>query len=384
MKVVVAPDSFKGSLTAHQVCDAIAQGVRAADPEAQVVLVPVADGGEGTVQSLVDATQGQLVEVQVEGPLGAPVTAAFGLLSDGETAVIEMAAASGLPLVPVADRNPLLTSTYGTGELIRAALDRGCRRLIIGIGGSATNDGGAGMAQALGARFLAADGTPLGRMTGGRLAEVARIDTSELDPRLKDTSLRVACDVDNPLFGPKGAAHVYGPQKGASPQMVEALDAGLDHYAERLRADLGADVALVPGAGAAGGLGAGLLAFCGASLERGVQIVLDTLDLAGEVQNADLVITGEGRVDFQTAFGKTCSGVAQVARAAGVPVVALGGSVELGVGGFDAVLSMVNEPLALEAAMEPERARAMLAFTAEQVARLVRLAPAGKKLHGGE
>jgi glycerate kinase len=373
VKVVLAPDSFKGCLTAAEVCEALAVGLRRVWADVQTVAVPMADGGEGTVDSLVAATGGELVQVEVEGPLGDPVIAHFGILGDGQTAVIEMASASGLTLVPPARRNPLLTSTFGTGQLIRAALDRGCRRLLIGIGGSATNDGGTGMAQALGARFLDAAGAEIPRMAGGQLSNIARIDVSALDSRLQQTQVRVACDVTNPLCGPTGAAAVYGPQKGATPEMVALLDAGLCHYARRLREDLGADVADVPGAGAAGGLGAGLMAFCGASLERGVDIVVDAVHLAEKLQGADLCITGEGRIDFQTAFGKTASGVAKVAGAQGVPVVAVGGSVELGVGGFAATLSILNEPLSLEQAMEPARAREMIAHTAEQIARLIAL-----------
>lgn len=373
VKVVLAPDSFKGCLSAADVCAALAQGLRRVWPQVESIAVPMADGGEGTVDSLVAATGGELVQAEVAGPLGDPVDAQFGLLGDGQTAVIEMAAASGLTLIEPVRRNPMLTSTLGTGELIRAALDRGCRRLIIGIGGSATNDGGTGMAQALGARFLDASGAPIPRMAGGELCRIVRIDASGLDPRLQQTRVRVACDVTNPLCGETGAAAVYGPQKGATPEMVAQLDAGLCHYARRLEADLGADVARIPGAGAAGGLGAGLMAFCGASLERGVEIIVDAVDLRGKLQGADLCITGEGRIDFQTAFGKTASGVAKAAAAQGVPVVAIGGSVELGVGGFAATLSILNEPLTLEQAMEPGRAREMVAHTAEQIARLVAL-----------
>ena len=370
MRILLAPDSFKGCLSAREVCDALADGIRAACPSAEILAVPMADGGEGTVQSLVDATGGEIVVETVEGPLGEPVQAAFGLLGDGESGVIEMAMASGLPLVPPEKRNPLLTTTFGTGQLISAALNRGRRKLLVGIGGSATNDGGAGMAQALGARFLDPDGRVIERVGGGRLADIDRIDASGLDARLKEVEVRVACDVDNPLCGPTGAAAVYGPQKGATPEMVATLDAGLRHYADRLRADLGMDVADTPGSGAAGGLGAGLMAFCGAQLQRGVEIVIEAVGLRDKMRGADLVITGEGRIDFQTAFGKTPSGVAAVARECGVPVVAVGGSIEIGVPGFDAVLCIATGPLTLEEAMQPDRARAMLAFAGEQIVRL--------------
>jgi len=370
----VAPDSFKGCLTALEVCDALACGVLRACPDATVVTVPMADGGEGTVQALVDATGGEVLSQSVEGPLGEEVQALFGVMGDDSTGVIEMAAASGLPLVPEDRRNPLLTSTYGTGQLLRAAIRRRCRRLIVGIGGSATTDGGAGMAQALGVAFLDASGEPIHRVAGGDLSRIAHVDTSGIDGRLKDVEVRVACDVDNPLYGPTGAAFIYGPQKGATAEMVSELDRGLRHYAGVLQADLGADVAAVPGAGAAGGLGAGLLAFCNASLQRGVDIVLEAVGLAGHIAGADLVITGEGSIDGQTAFGKTPSGVARVAAAAGVPVVAVAGQVgadarSLHSHGFTALHAIATGPVSLQEAMEPARAREMLLFAGEQILR---------------
>ncbi len=377
MKIVLAPDSFKGCLTAAEVCRALEAGIRRLLPGAEIVSVPMADGGEGTVQSMVAATGGRLLSAEVEGPLGQPVQAAFGILADGQTAVLEMAAASGLTLLPPTQRNPLLTSTFGTGQLIRAALDQGARRLIIGIGGSATTDAGAAAAQAVGAVMRDAQGCVIPRVTGGRLAEVAHIDASGLDPRLAATQVRVACDVDNPLYGERGAAHVYGPQKGATPQMVAELDAGLRSFARRLRDDLGADLADLPGAGAAGGLGAGLVAFCGATLERGVRIVSEAVGLRDKLRGADLCLTGEGRLDRQTAFGKTPSGVAQVAGELGVPVIAVGGAVDptaaaaLYQAGFCALHSILNEPLALEQAMEPRRAEALLALAGEEIVRLV-------------
>ena len=338
----------------------------------------MADGGEGTVAALVDATAGRYVSRQVQGPLGGPVTATFGVLGDQDTAVIEMAAASGLPLVPPDVRDPLAANTYGTGELIRAALDLECSKLIVGIGGSATTDCGAGMAQGLGARMLAADGEEVGRATGGRLGDIASIDTSRLDERLGRVDVRVACDVDNPLYGSNGAAYVYGPQKGATPDMVAVLDAGLRHFATVIRADLGTDVSQTPGAGAAGGLGAGLMAFCNARLQRGVDIVIDAVALRPKLDGADLVITGEGKIDWQTGFGKTPSGVADVARRLDIPVVGVGGTVDIAARdlhdmGFSALVSIINEPIALDRAMEPERAREMLTFTAEQILRLVRM-----------
>ncbi|MBC7288884.1 MAG: glycerate kinase [Armatimonadetes bacterium] len=375
MKIVVAPDSFKGCLLSPDVAAAIGEGVRRAAPCAEIVEVPVADGGEGTVYALVSATGGKIVSVPVEGPLGEPTNAAFGLLGDGTTAAIEMAAASGLPLVPPDKRDPTKTSTYGTGQLIRAALDMGAQELIVGIGGSATNDAGCGMAQALGVRFLDATGTPIERVTGGRLLDVARIDVSDRDKRLAETRIRVACDVDNPLYGPTGAARVYAPQKGATPEQVELLDRGLRHIAEVIQRDLGLDIANVPGAGAAGGLGAGLMAFCGAQLEPGIRIVLEAVRLAEKMQSAELCITGEGRIDEQTAYGKAPAGVAEIARRSGAVVVALGGSIALETGllhdiGFSAVFSIVPGPMPLDEAMRPDTARALLAAAGEQVVRL--------------
>src|SRR5690606_515448 len=293
---------------AKEVAAAIAAGVRKVWPDARIDCVPLADGGEGTVEALVEATGGRFVQARVTGPLGEPVEAVYGLLGDGETAVIEMAAASGLPLVPPDRRDPARATTRGTGELIRAALDRGCRRLIIGIGGSATNDGGAGMAQALGVSFRGRHGRvlPLG---GLALRELEAIDLSGLDPRIRETEIVAACDVDNPLYGPRGASAVYGPQKGATPELVEALDQALRRYAEVLYRDLGIDVQAIPGSGAAGGLGAGLVALLGAQLKPGIELVLEALDFRRRLEGADLVIAAEGGVDRQTAFGKAPSGV---------------------------------------------------------------------------
>ncbi len=371
MKITIAPDSFKGSLTALQVCDAIADGVAACDPQIECVKVPMGDGGEGTVQSLVDATGGELRTETVSGPLGEPVQAAYGMLGDGATAVIEMAAASGLPLVPPEQRNPLHTSTVGTGELIRAALDAGARQFIIGIGGSATNDGGLGMATALGAKLLDTDGREVSP-TGAGLLDLAAVDMSGFDARIARARFRVACDVENPLCGPTGAAHVYGPQKGATPAIVAQLDEGLRRFAEVVRRELHADVADLRGAGAAGGLGAGLLAFCGATLEPGVRIVIETVGLRDRMRGSDLCFTGEGRLDGQTAFGKTPKGVADVAAELGVPCLALAGSVtptpslnEM----FAAVFSLCNAPMSLDQAMDTQTARSLLAFAAEQAVR---------------
>lgn len=345
MKVVIAPDSYKESLTAMEVATAIENGFKEIMPNAEYIKLPMADGGEGTVQSLVDATGGDIVTVEVMGPLGQPVTGFYGLLGDGSTAVIEMAAASGLHLVEPSERNPMLTTTYGTGELIKAALDKGVDHIIIGIGGSSTNDGGVGMAQALGAKLVDDQGADLS-FGGGALANLASIDLSGLDPRLADVQLEVACDVDNPLCGPKGASHIFGPQKGATPEMVVQLDANLAHYAKVIRQTNGKDVIDQAGAGAAGGLGAALLGLFNATLRPGINIVMDAVNLTEVIKDADLVITGEGRIDSQTIHGKTPIGVARTAKLYDLPVIGIAGSIAQDCRvvhdhGLDAVYSVV-------------------------------------------
>ncbi|MEK5478546.1 glycerate kinase [Paenibacillus sp. FSL R5-0407] len=342
---VLAPDSFKESMTAKEVCVAMEKGLRRVYPSANYIHVPMADGGEGTVQSLVDASGGQLFEQEVMGPLGQPVTAKYGILGDGTTAAIEMASASGIHYVTKETKNPLITTTYGTGELIRACMDKGIKKIIIGIGGSATNDGGTGMAEALGAKFLDAEGNTLPR-GGGSLDQLARIDVSSLDPRLQQVDLIVACDVTNPLCGETGASHVFGPQKGATPEMVLHLDAALGHYADIVKRQLGKDVRDVPGAGAAGGLGAGLLIFTQAVLQKGIEIVIEYTGLKQKVAEADLVFTGEGGIDFQTKFGKTPYGVAKAAKEEGKKVIAVAGYIGEGIDtlyaeGIDAVFGIV-------------------------------------------
>jgi glycerate kinase len=323
--VVVAPDSFKGSLSAIHAAAAMERGVLAAWPDARVVKVPIADGGEGTVEALVEATSGRFEIRTVRGPLGRPVDARWGVLGDGVTAVVEMAAASGLTLVPEGRRDPRVASTFGTGQLIRAALDAGFRHVVVGIGGSATNDGGSGMAKALGVRFLDGRGEPLPE-GGAALSRLASIDLSGVDPRLAETELLVACDVDNPLTGPRGASAVYGPQKGATPAVVQELDLALERFAQVAAAATGRDVSRYPGAGAAGGLGAGLLFFTPARLVPGVDLVLDSARFDDVVRGASLVVTGEGRTDRQTAMGKAPVGVARVAQRHGVPVLLVSGS----------------------------------------------------------
>lgn len=355
MRIVLAPQSFKGSLGAADVARAMARGVRQVFPDADLDLLPVADGGEGTVQALVQASGGQTVTTRVMGPMGQPVNATWGLLGSGDTAVIEMAAASGLPLVPRSARDPLRATTFGTGELIRHALDHGIEKLIVGLGGSATNDGGAGMAQALGARLLDKDGReiPLG---GAGLEALDRIDITHLDPRLHDVQVEAAVDVNNPLCGPEGASHVYGPQKGADAATVRELDAALDHYAAVIRRDLGEDVRDVPGAGAAGGMGAGLLAFLRARIEPGVDIVFRALNVEQRIRRSSLVLTGEGRMDSQDIYGKAPMAVASLANQFGVPVIAIVGSTSRDYRivfdhGLDAVMGVVNRPMSQDRAI---------------------------------
>lgn len=375
MKIVIAPDSYKESLSALDVATAIETGFREIYPHAEYVKVPVADGGEGTVEAMVAATQGHIVQVSVTGPLGESVNAFYGLSGDMRCAYIEMAAASGLESVPPTRRNPLLTTSWGTGELIRHALDAGVSQIIIGIGGSATNDGGAGMAQALGAKLLSAGQQQIAP-GGGALETLARIDLSELDPRLADCRIDVACDVTNPLTGPQGASAVFGPQKGATAAMIERLDRGLQHFAQIIDRDLDIDVLSLEGGGAAGGMGAALYAFCGANLRPGIEIVTDALGLADLVADADLVITGEGRIDSQTIHGKVPVGVAKVAKRFNVPVIGIAGSLTADVGvvhqhGLDAVFSVLYSVCTLDEALA--NAAANVRMTARNVAAVLEM-----------
>ncbi|MCK6927697.1 glycerate kinase [Enterobacter roggenkampii] len=356
MKIVIAPDSYKESLSALEVATAIERGFREIFPEAVYVKLPVADGGEGTVEAMIAATQGSIVHVPVTGPLGERVEGFYGLSGDKQSAFIEMAAASGLERVAPSQRNPLKTTSWGTGELIRHALDVGVKHIIIGIGGSATNDGGAGMVQALGAKLLDDNEQPLGQ-GGGELGKLARIDLSGLDKRLAECRIEVACDVTNPLTGKDGASAVFGPQKGATPEMIVTLDNALALYASVIARDLDIDVLNLAGGGAAGGMGAALYAFCGAQLRQGIEIVTDALHLADQVADADLVITGEGRIDSQTIHGKVPVGVAKVAKRFNKPVIGIAGSLTADVGvvhdhGIDAVFSVIYTICTLEDALE--------------------------------
>ncbi|MCL1530784.1 glycerate kinase [Xanthomonas nasturtii] len=355
MKILIAPDTYKESLSALEVATQIEAGFRAVFPQWHYTKLPMADGGEGTVDALIAATGGRVMACTVRGPLGTPVQASFGLTGDGGTAVIEMAAASGLALVPPAQRAPLHTSTAGVGELILAALDAGARHLIIGLGGSATNDGGAGMAQVLGARLLDTQGAAIGA-GGGALAALAHVATDGLDARLRQCRIEVACDVDNPLIGPSGASAVFGPQKGATAAMVSQLDANLQHYADVLQRDLGMRLHALPGGGAAGGLGAALVAFAGAQLRPGVELVAQALGLDALIAQADLVITGEGRIDSQSLRGKTPVGVARLAQRHGIPVIAIAGSLgngaaQLSAHGIAAMFAVVPGACSVEQAL---------------------------------
>jgi glycerate kinase len=382
MKVVIAPQTFKGSISALEVARAVSEGVRRVVSDAETVLVPVADGGDGTLETLVEGSGGEVRDAEVTGPLGEAMLAQWGALGDGRTAIIEMARTSGLALVPIEKRDPLVTTTYGLGEIIKHALDAGFRSFIVGIGGSATNDGGAGMAQALGVRLLDAGGLDLS-FGGAELSRLARIDTSGLDPRAGESIFSIACDVNNPLTGPEGASAVYGPQKGATPETVAQLDAALSHLADVVRSDIGVEIDDVPGAGAAGGLGGGLIAFLKGRLRTGVDIVLDAVGLDAHLEGADLVITGEGCLDFQTVYDKAPIGVARRAKARGIPVISISGSLgdryrDVHQHGIDAASAITWGPMTL--ADSSSNAAELVASAAEQAMRHMRV---GGQVFGG-
>ena len=374
MHIVIAPDSFKECLSAAQVGLAISEGIKRIVPEAEITCIPVADGGEGTVAALVTATGGKIIQTPSVDALNRPIDSFYGILGDGETAVIEMAAASGIELLSPEERNPLIATTYGTGLLIKAALEAGFNRIIIGIGGSATNDGGAGMAQALGFGLFDKDGLPLG-LGGSFLGALHSIDRSNVHPLLQKAKITVACDVRNPLLGLSGATYVYGPQKGATPEMLETLEENMAHFSRILQKGLEINVSKIPGAGAAGGLGAGLMAFCKAEISSGFELVSKLTNLEKYVSQATLVFTAEGKIDSQTAFGKTISGVAQLAKKYKVPVIALAGTVtdnltELYKLGITSVFAIGDQPMGLEESKA--RASELLANTSEQIMRLVK------------
>jgi glycerate kinase len=385
LNIIVAPDSYKGCLHSYEVAEYMTQGILDVCPLAEVQRIAIADGGEGSVQALIRGAGGRFHQVLSRGPLGAPVLAEFGVMEDGQTEVIEAAAASGLTLISREQRNPLLTTTYGTGEVIREALRLGCRKIIIGIGGSATNDGGVGMAQALGARFLDETGAEIG-YGGGELEHIARIDVSGLDPRIAACEFIIASDVSNPLCGETGAAAVYGPQKGATPEMVARLDKGLLHLSQMISSQLGLNIADLPGAGAAGGLGGGLIAFLQARMEKGIDIVLKAADFERKVKPADLVLTGEGHTDRQTAFGKAAAGIAGAAKRYNVPVICLSGGIAsdpaslaaLHEQGIDVIVGVAQRPMSLEEAME--EAPALIRYATASVIRTFMLGRQMNKL----
>lgn len=375
MKFVLAPDSFKESMTAKEVCEAMEKGIKRVDSEITCIHVPMADGGEGTMQSLVDATNGEVYPLKVTGPLGKEVQAVYGILGDKKTGILEMASASGIGLVPSEERNPLKTTTYGTGQLIKACLDKGVEKLLIGIGGSATNDGGVGALQALGARFLDKEGRELG-FGGGELNKLEYIDLTNFDERLKDVEVEVACDVSNPLCGEKGASNVFGPQKGATPEMIKDLDDNLRHYALVIKEQLHMDIIDIPGAGAAGGLGAGLMVFLNGSLKKGINMVIEYAELEAKIKNCDMVWTGEGSIDFQTQYGKTPLGVAEVAKKYNKPVIALAGRVGENIEilyekGIDTIFGIMKEACSIEEALL--KGKENVEKTAESIVRLMKV-----------
>ena len=372
MKIVIASDSYKGSCTTIEAAEAIEKGVRKVFSDAKIIKIPVADGGEGTVDALVMGTDGKYEEVEVVGPLGEKIKAKYGILN-GNIAVIEMAAASGLILIKEEERNPMITTTYGTGQMIKAAMEKGCRKILVGIGGSATNDGGVGMASALGVSFKDKEGIEIG-YGGGKIGDIYDIDLSNIHSSLCETEIIIMSDVTNPLCGPNGASHVYGPQKGATPETVKLLDNNLRYYSKVIKEKLGKDILDVPGAGAAGGLGAGLIVFCNATLCSGIEKVLDIIGLDEHIMDADLVITGEGQIDNQSVFGKVPVGVAKRALKYDIPVIAIVGSVGEGASavyahGIDAIVDIITRPMTLREAMES--VSMLIENTAENTMRLI-------------
>tara|TARA_B100000949_G_C14257931_1_gene441445 strand:+ start:134 stop:1279 length:1146 start_codon:yes stop_codon:yes gene_type:complete len=373
VKIVIAPQAFKGSLSALNVANAVQKGVRRIFPDAQILTCPVADGGDGTLETLVESSGGKIMETNVADPTGKPIVAQWGAMGDGNTAVIEMARTSGLALLTLEERDPLNATTYGLGEIIVSALNKGFRKFIVGIGGSATNDAGAGMAQALGIRLMDREGRNL-VFGGAALQNLSVIDTSSIDQRVLESNFQIACDVNNPLTGPEGASAVYGPQKGATEENVIQLDSALGVFAEVAKRDLGKDISNLEGAGAAGGLGAGMIAFVEGHLRAGVDIVLDTVNLAEKLESADLVITGEGSIDFQTVYNKAPIGVARMAKARGIPTIGISGMLGKNYQivhnhGIDAALSIANGPISLEESLQ--NAPSLISEAVEESLRLI-------------
>lgn len=369
-KITIAVDSFKGSLSSAEVAEAVAQGIEAVLPHCEVCKVSIADGGEGTAEALVESLGGEWVQMVAGDPLGRPIGVRYGVIEKGRCAVVEMATASGLPLLTPEERNPLLTSTIGTGEMIANAIGRGCRKFLVAIGGSATNDCGMGMLHALGYRFVDAQGEVL-QPCGEALVQIDHIDDTLVNPQLRECEFVVACDVTNPLYGPNGAAHIFAPQKGATPQMVEQLDLGLRNFARTVRAYNGCEVDFVEGAGAAGGLGAGFVGVLGAKLQRGIDMVMEALHFEERLLGSDLVITGEGCIDYQTVMGKAPSGVLHAASRQGIPVVAIGGGVRwceaLEKSGFAVIVAATPEGVELQEAMRPEVAKRNVRLATERI-----------------
>jgi glycerate 2-kinase len=384
MKVLIAIDSFKGSISSIEGSEAISLGIKDSYPEAEIMTLPLADGGEGTVDALVQATDGKLVKKEVCGPLSEKVNAIYGILGDEKTAVIEVAAACGLPLVPSNKRDPRVTTTYGVGELILDAIENGCRDFVIGLGGSATNDAGVGMLQALGFRFLNEHGEEVG-IGGQALLDISKVDLSQVHPDIKECNFRVACDVNNPLYGPNGATHVFGPQKGATPEIIRYLDQGLKHFAEIVLNKLNIDIHNIVGAGAAGGLGGAIAGFLNARLQSGIELILEVIEMEKHMQDVNFVITGEGKLDGQTSVGKAPLGVAQLAKKYEIPVIALAGGITeetaaLNGLGVTSYFSIMNTPMTLEQAMDSKVTYNNLRTTTNQLFRLLQAVQSGTKL----
>lgn len=377
MKVAIAIDSFKGSMSSLELADAVNKGIKSVFPESEIIKFPIADGGEGTVDSLVTGTEGRIIKTKVNDPLMREIESRYGILGDGKTAVIEMAEASGLPLLRVDERNPLKTTTFGTGQLIKDAISKDCRTFIIGVGGSATNDAGIGMLQALGYQFFDENGDEVG-YGGENLSLIKTIDSSKKLVELDQCSFLIACDVDNPFYGPTGAAEIYSRQKGATEKMVEILDQGLRDLSSLIKKELNKDISKIPGSGAAGGLGGGLMAFLNGELKSGIKIVIEKLEMEKKIKDCDFVITGEGRLDSQTAMGKAPVGISEIAKKFNIPVIAIAGGVsddayKLHQKGIDCFFSIMNYPITLEEAMKKEKATELVIKNTEEIFRLIKI-----------
>ena len=374
-KIIITPDSFKGSLTSMEVANAIEEGIKNVIPNCETVKIPIADGGEGTMDTLVNALKGKKIKIKAHDPLMRSIDVEYGLVENNKTAIIEMAIASGLPLLQKEEQNPSKTTTYGTGEIIKDALKRGCRSFLIGIGGSATNDAGTGMLKALGYRFIDKNGKESDG-TGKSLQLICSIDDSAIMPELKEAEFKIACDVNNPFSGPNGAAYIFAKQKGADKQMVKDLDNGMESFRKLIEKENKIDLNAIPGTGAAGGLGGGFIAFLNAQLKPGIEMVLNAINFEKYLQNADLVITGEGKLDKQTAMGKAASGILDAAKKHNIPVIAIGGSIEdieiLIERGFASLFSILSVPTSTEEAMKKENAKKNITQTIEQIIRTIK------------